>query len=987
MRPLSEISSFQKEFGGFEKLMPFRIRNILLVASLYDSFLLADDDSMNEALFGSRDEGVAGLPRIKRVSAADEALRCLRSEKYDLVISMLQQCDTDLKTFFYDIKTAMPEIPAVLLAFNVREARTVPEDIKKLADGIFLWNGDTRIFSAIINVIEDARNFESDSKVGVQAVLLVEDNVKFYSSYLPIIYTELLKQTRLVMAEELNPVKKSQRLKARPKILFCSDYETALALYGRFRNNLLGVITDIEYPCAGKENPRAGLDLARIVKSSNPDMPVLLQSSDQRHAIEAEKLKASFMNKNAHDLSSRLRSFIKSYFGFGDFVFYSPEGKELARARDLPSMICQLRAVPLDSIMFHSVRNHFSKWLLARTEFEIAYLIRPQQTSEFDNSPEKIRDYLIETLHRFMYENRRGTILKFDRNYFENSVPFVKIGNGSIGGKARGLAFFAFLLSRNDLSHFGNKVRISIPNTVVIAADVYDFFMEQNGIEAKLSKAKSDSDVEKIFLDARLPDYLMEDLEVLVRKLDKPLAVRSSSLLEDSRAQPFAGVYKTFMLPNSSPDFRIRLKELAKAVKLVYASVFSQEAVSYRKMNPFVVDDEKMAVVIQKVIGRKHPSGYFYPAFSGVLHSYNYYPLPPLKAEEPVAHIGLGLGESIVSGRSSLRFSPAHPRNLHQFCSTKAFFENSQKSIRALDLSPSGSLSRAAEGNICLGLDIAERDGLMSMAGSTFSDIKDRFIDGAETEGKRAVTFAPVLKHEKIPLSSILKEISSLGRRAMGTHIEAEFAADWDPETGNTMFYVLQMRPMVSRAAGRRVSLEGLDENKILLKTSKALGNGNYKGIKDILYLPSESFSPEHAHDIAMEVGKFNALLAAENRKYILIGPGRWGTSDFSLGVPVKWDALSSAAAIAEILSDRLCAEPSCGSHFFHNITSLGLGYLTIGPDDGIFYESRLTSLVPHAKGRWLRCYRFDAPLSLLIDGVKGCAVISLDSLVTKKRP
>ena len=972
-------SSFQKEFGGFEKLMQFRIRNILLAASLYDSFLLADDENLNEAIFGDRDEGSAGLPAITRVSDASSALEKLKTGKFDLVISMLQSGDTDICDFFRRIKLSSPGIPAVFLAFNAREANTVPSELRQLADGIFLWSGDTRIFSAIINVIEDARNFQTDAKAGVQAVLLVEDNVKFYSSYLPIIYNELLKQARIVMDGELNPAKKTQRLKARPKILFCSDYETALALYGHYRNNLLGVITDVEYPCAGKSSPHAGLDLARIIKSQDADMPVLIQSSEQRHSIEAEQIRASFMDKNSQDISGRLRNFIRQYFGFGDFVFYSPDGRELARAADMTSMIRQLRRVPLESIMYHSVRNHFSKWLLARAEFETAYLIRPQQTSEFDNSPEKIRDYLIETLYSSLYRNRKGTILKFDRRYYENSAPFFKIGNGSIGGKARGLAFVDFLLSRNMLGFRQDNIRITVPNTVVISSDVFDFFMEQNSIEDKISLARNDEEIEKIFLNAPLPDYLVRDLEVIAKKLDGPIAVRSSSLLEDSRTQPFAGVYKTFMLPNSCQDRRERLSELVRAVKLVYASVFLKEAVSYRKMNPYVVDDEKMAVIIQKVVGRMHDSGYFYPAFSGVLQSYNYYPIPPLKEEEPVAFIGLGLGETIVGGSHSLRFSPAHPRNLHQFVTKKGFFENSQREIRALDLSEHGGKGRSAAGNAGLGIETAEKDGLLELAGSVYSEEDDRVYDGISRPGPRLITFAPVLKHGKLPLSEILLEISRMGRQAMGCHIEAEFSADWDPKTGKMTFYILQMRPMSSRAAFRNVSMDGIDEDRILLRPEKASGNGIYGGITDIILVPPERFSPDKAFEIADEVSRLNAKISTEGRKCLLIGPGRWGTSDRNLGIPVKWDAISSAAVIVELYSDKIYSEPSCGSHFFHNVTSLGLGYMTADSCDSVqFRWEILENHEPFAKGIYACHYRFSSPLDIRISA-QG-AVVAMSS-------
>lgn len=967
---------YEVEFGGFEKLMPHRIKNVLLVASLYDSFLLADDDRLNEALFGEMlDSSPRSAPKITRVATAEQAMEKLKRGSYDLVIAMIQVGETDMAAFFRSLKTGRPNLPVVLLSFNVQDIRNMVDDAREMADGICLWSGDTRIFSAIINIIEDARNFEEDAKVGVQAVLLVEDNVKFYSTYLPIIYTELMKQTQIVMAEELNPAKKTLRLRARPKVLFCSTYEEAWALYEKYKHNLLGVISDIEYPMGGACHSEAGLELTRKIKAENPDMPVLLQSSNLKFSEQAGALGASFMHKAAADLSKQLRGFITRYFGFGDFVFTDKNGTELARAADLHTMLKLLKVVPIESVLYHAGRNHFSKWLFARTEFEMAYHIRPKRISEFGN-PEQLRKYLIETLHQFIYKTQLGTVLKFDRRLYDDSAPFSKIGSGSIGGKARGLAFVDFLLSKTDLENRWPGVTVTVPNTVVIAADVFDFFMEQNGLDAAINENRSNEETAALFERARLPDYVMRDLQALAEKIQGPLAVRSSSLLEDSKTQPFAGIYKTYMLANDAPDPARRLDELARAVKFVYASVFSREARAYRKLNPLIIEEEKMAVVIQRVVGRDYGGGRHYPAFSGVMQSYNYYPVPPLEAEDPIAHIALGLGKTIVEGFTALRFSPAHPQNLHQFSTLGDFLANSQKRFIMLKTGGlGGQLKYEDEPALAAaGLEEAEADGSLHLVGSVYSAENDRVYDGVSSPGRRLVTFAPLLKNEVLPLAEILRELSALGKEAMGCNIEMEFACDYDPASGSAVFYILQMRPMVSRSPVKKVSLKELSRENMLCLSAQALGNGAHKDIADLIYVIPETFDALKTREIAEEIGELNAKLLAEGRPYIIIGPGRWGSSDPLLGIPVKWHHISGSRIIIEAAYGDFIVDPSYGTHFFHNVTSLGIGYFTIhqtGPEAFINWD-RIKAAAPSTELPHIRHLRFDRPLDIRIDGSEG---------------
>lgn len=977
-------ADYEVEFGGFETLMPYRVSNILMVASPYDSFLIADDDRLTEVLFSETFDTHlrATPPKTKRVSTSEEAIKKLSMEKFDLIIGMVQIGDTNMYDFASEIKKIAPETPLVLLSFSMQDVMNLSNETKSLVDRIFFWHGDPRIFSSIISLIEDERNFESDHKVGVQAVLLVEDSVRFYSLYLPIIYYELMKQTQIVMAGELNPHKKMMRLKARPKILLVDTYEKAWELYEKYKSNLLGVITDIEFPQAGHVRTEAGLALTRRIKQEIPDMPVLIQSTNTAYSKEAAEMGASFINKLAPDISRQLQNFILRYFGFGDFVFTDINGREIARAQDIPTLIKLLKDVPIDSILYHAGRNHFSKWLFARSEFEIAYNIRPKRISEFKDA-EELRKYLIETLHQFVYKTQLGTVLKFDRKHFNVDTPFMKIGNGSIGGKARGLAFVDFLISKKKFSEKFPGAVITVPNTVVIATDIFDFFLEENHLHPFVTESAKTETISEIFEKGKLPDYILKDLIAVLDAITTPIIVRSSSILEDSKTQPFAGIYKSYMLSNNHKDSDLRLKLLTKAIKYIYASTFSKEARAYRKLTPYPTDEEKMAIILQKVVGRTYSNNRFYPLCSGVLQSYNYYPVPPLCPDDPIVHIALGLGKTVMEGYNVLRFSPKHPHNLHQFGTIKDMLNNSQKKFMAL------SLEQKHEKNFTyfqepdmdvLDISDAMKDRTLEMVGSVYSMENDMVYDSISRQGMPIVTFAPILKNGAIPLCEILSYLAEICKEAMGCNIEIEFAVDYDFKNKFMEFNILQMRQMTSRSPFRKVHFENVNENNIICSSSTSLGNGYINNISDIIFVKPETFNPLKTFEIASQINSINQDLKAEKKYYVLIGLGRWGSSDPNLGIPVRWDQISNSKVIIESNYEGFSVDPSYGTHFFHNITSIGIGYMTINNLNmqGTIDWKWFASQNPVKDLGYVKHIRVPKPLDIRIDGYTGKGIIAI---------
>ncbi|MFA6091320.1 MAG: PEP/pyruvate-binding domain-containing protein [Elusimicrobiota bacterium] len=978
------FGDYDIQFGGFDKLMPHRLREVLLVAAPYDSFLLADDDRLTELVFSEYlDLNLRYAPRVTRVSSAKEALTRLREgRRFDIVITMAQVGETEAAAFAREVKSFAPRLPVVLLAFNSLEFSRLSAEEQAAFDRIFLWLGDPRIFMSIIKLTEDRLNIDHDiQRSGVQAVLLVEDSVRFCSAYLPLLYAELMKQTHLLMTEGINLTHKMLRMRARPKILLASSEEEAWALYERYRGNLLGVITDVEFPSQGRLDPEAGLRLAERIKAQDPDMPVLVQSSDTRFTSKAAAVGASFLDKKSPSLLRQLQSFMLNYLGFGEFVFRLEDGREVGRAADLHSLVTLLRSIPASSLEYHSRNNHFSKWLMARTEFELAYRLRPRKLSEFADV-EGLRKHLLEAMHQSIHRTQSGAILQFDGRYFDRDSPFVKIGSGSIGGKARGLAFMNFALSRREVSERFPGVRLTVPNTAVLGTDVFEFFVEHNNLLPVIRAEGSNEDLCEAFLRAPLPSYVQKDLETFLARVQEPLAVRSSSMLEDARSQPFAGVYKTYMLPNSDPDPAVRLRQLERAVKLVYASTFSVEARSYLRFTARLPDEEKMAVIIQRIVGRAHDEGRrFYPDISGMAQSYNYYPIEPMQAEDGISYMALGLGKTIMDGYRSLRFSPAHPRSLHQFSTIKDFLDNSQREFLAVDTSRSDlEFSFDAEPHILrLGLEAAEADGTLAIAGSTYSSENDAVYDGIGRPGTRIVSFAPILKNELFPLAEILLFLCDLGMDAMGSHVELEFALTYDPSAQRPVdFNILQMRPMISRRLRKKADLSDADPKRVLCRSSKALGDGDIQDVADILYVKPAAFDAARTLDIAREIGEINETLKREGRFCLLAGPGRWGSADRRLGIPVKWNQISSARAIIETALEGFAVDPSYGAHFFHNVTSLGIGYFTLRPEseDRAVDWDWLSSQPALRETAYLRHVRLKSALDIRIDGGSGCGLI-----------
>ncbi|MEE8171068.1 MAG: PEP/pyruvate-binding domain-containing protein, partial [Phycisphaerae bacterium] len=731
------------------------------------------------------------------------------------------------------------------------------------------------------------------------------------------------------MREGINPMQRMLRMRARPKILLAETYEEALDLYERFSDNVLGIISDIRFPRAGILFDQAGLEFTRLVKKSNPHLPVLLQSSDGQYAAPAAELGAHFLNKRSRRLLQDLRTFILGNLGFGDFVFVMPDGKEVGRAADLRSFETVLRVVPEESLGFHAGHNHFSNWLMARSEFEMATLLRARNVEDFENL-EAMRRYLIDTLAEFRERSQSGVVADFSATKYGPDTNFVRIGSGSIGGKARGLAFVNALLRRHNVRHRFDRVRIAVPNTAAIGTDVFDTFVHENRLHRFMEMEDvDDAEVARAFLQARLPPVIHGELAAFLRLVRYPLAVRSSSLQEDSQDRPFAGIYTTYMLANNHSDLDVRLDQLCDAIKLVYASTFFRGARRYLEATGHHAEEEKMGVILQEIVGSPHGTR-FYPTFSGVARSYNYYPAAQMTPEEGVSHVALGLGKTVVEGGESLMFSPAHPHILPQFPTPKDMLANAQREFFALDVGHGDAyptLDSAANLVRC-GLDVAEADGALSSIGSVYCAEDDMVHDGILRPGPRLVTFAHVLKADVFPLADVLRLLLDVGREGMGCPVEIEFAVDLS--TRPMEFGFLQIRPLVSEEEFESVHLEHVDVDDAVCFSTQSLGNGRMSDVHDVVYVKPDAFDASKTNQIATEVGRVNETLRKEGRSCVLIGPGRWGTADPWLGVPATWQQISTAQVLVETSLRDFVVAPSQGTHFFQNLTSLRIGYLAV---------------------------------------------------------
>ncbi len=973
----------QLSLGGGYDLMKRRIGEILLVSSLYDSFILEEDGQLGDRILADFvDLHLRYAPRVTRVSTAKKALALMRHRRFDLVLTMMRLPDMDVFDLCRKVKRRYLGTPVVVLAYESVELSQVLQNVdSSVVDHVLVWSGDSRLLLATIKLIEDAWNVDHDTRHGrVRTLLLVEDSVRRLSSFLPMVYAEMMTQTRNVMAEGLNYVDKLLRMRTRPKILLARNYEEGVELFERYERYMMAVISDVRFPRNDQVDRGAGVDLVRWIRERRPAVRAVLHSSEPENREAAHGVGAYFLDKNSPTWLQDLSGFFVEHLGFGDFIFRTGPGEpEVDRAQNIREMQEKILIIPDDSVTYHLTRHHLSTWLQARGEYELADRLRKRTLEEFTDLV-GARQLVAGELRELRAARRRGVVSDFRRGEVDPASPFVRVASGSLGGKGRGIAFLAALLARLQLDRDFKGVRITVPQTAVVGTDAFPRFLEDNNLEKLAIEGKDDGEIGRAFQAAPLPSELEDDLRAFLGKVRFPLAVRSSSLLEDSLFQPFAGLYSTYMIPNNHPDIEVRLRQLGDAIKLVYASTFYQAPKSYIRSTPFRVEEEKMAVVIQRLAAKRYDD-VCYPNFAGVAQSHNFYPVGRLKADEGLAHVALGLGKFVVEGGSVLRFSPARPGILPQFATTGDVMRNSQREFYALDLSnPYVRIQPGGEGPlVMLDLERAEKDRTLHPIGSVYVKGDGVLRDGIYHEGPRYVTFAHVLKSDLFPMASILERLLNVCRRSMGSEVEIEFAVNlFPPEQDVHEFAVVQCRPLATTGERGAVNLDDVDRDGAIVWTDQALGNGTVKDIRDVIFVGPDRWDASKTVEIAREVGELNARLEKEGRRSILVGIGRWGTADHWLGIPVSWNEISSAKVMVECGTDQFSVEPSQGSHFFHNLTSFQIGYLTVQPGQSgaVMDWSRLRSAPLVREMTYARHVRFEAPLRVLLDGRKGHGAI-----------
>ncbi len=922
----------------YQDLMRDRVRHILLVSSLYDSFILTEDGHVNEALVRQFMElNLSENPDLIRVSSGAEALEMIREGgRFDMIVTSIQLGDMNASELSWLVRKSGHKVPVVLLAYSNRElTEFLSRHGRGAIDRVFLWQGDARILLAMVKDQEDRRNLSRDTgRLGVPAILVVEDNIRFYSSFLPVIYAELMKHSQRLISEGLNVSQKLLRMRARPKILLCESFESAWRWFQAYEENILGILSDFEFPRDGKLDRRAGVELVTRIRNVRPDIPIVMQSSIPENEKVASGLGALFLQKGSPVLLHQLRELLLKHFGFGDFTFRMPDGAEIDRASDLRTLVEKLRTVPVESLAYHGERNHFSMWLKARSEFTLAQRLRPRKVSDF-TSLEHLRRDLVNAIDAYRQARDRIVVADFKRDTYDTSLGMARIGSGSLGGKARGLAFVNRLLMLEDVASRFPEIRIHVPQAVVLSTEVFDQFIEGNRLaDFALGSARGE-EIRSRFAAAIFPKEALADLKAFLERADYPLAVRSSGLLEDSPSQPLAGVYKTVMIPNRGPLER-RLADLVAAVKSVYASTYSGQAKAFLGMTPFRLEEERMAVTIQKLVGRAHGDR-FYPHFSGVARSHNVYPSPPMKAEDGVAAVALGLGRTVVEGGASITFCPRYPKKSLTFSSVESLLDTSQREFFALDLSLEAARAGPEGAELTrYGLQEAEADGTLAAVGSTYSPENQMIYDGLSRPGVRLVSFAPILKLEVFPLAELLCELLEIGKRGTGTDVEIEFAVNLsESEDCQSEFGFLQLRPLALAVEPEELEMGGRPDAELLCRSRTVLGHGKITDLRDLVVVDYHRFDRLRSVEAAEEVARLNAVLQSEGKPYLLIGVGRWGSMDQHLGIPVTWNQIAGARVIIESGFKDLIVTPSQGTHFFQNLSSLNVGYFTVNPEAG----------------------------------------------------
>lgn len=977
------LSQLYLKDTAFQNLMQRRIFNVLLVASPYDAFMMEEDGRVEEQLYFEYVAlNLSSPPRVTRVSNTAEALNELQKKVFDLIIMMPGVDVSETFSGATLIKEVAPVTPIVVLTpFSKEVSRRLAKEDFSSVDYVFSWLGNVDLLLAIIKLLEDKMNADTDiNEVGVQAIMLVEDSVRFYSSVLPTLYKFLLKQSLIFSTEALNEHEQMLRMRGRPKVMLARDYEEAVELYERYGKNMLGVISDISFKKAGEKDKAAGLKLARYLREQDPYLPVILESSEVENEAKVKELGIGWIDKNSKKFPVDLGNAIMRDFGFGDFVIRDPEtGEELLRIHDLKDLQRHIFDIPAKSLLYHASYNDISRWLYSRALFPIAEVVKMHRFNNIDEAP-AVRQLFFDLIVKYRKMKNRGVVAIFRKDRFDHYSNFARIGQGSLGGKGRGLAFIDSIIKKNPICDNFDGVTLTIPRTVVICTDIFDEFMETNNLYPVALSDQSDETILKYFLQARLPEKLIEDFFALFEVVDRPLAIRSSSLLEDSHYQPFAGIYSTYMIPHVDDKYEM-LELLSDAIKSVYASVFYADSKAYMTATSNVIDQEKMAVIIQEVVGES-VGDYYFPSFSGVGRSLNYYPINDEIPEDGVVETAVGLGKYIVDGGLSLRFSPKHADKVLQTSTLDLALRDTQTRFYALNMKNDPEATFKVDDGFNIAKlriqDVAQSGALRYMV-STY-DFRDQVIrDCDEGEGRRVVTFANILQHDVFPLAKITDFMLSKGQQEMGRPVEIEFAGILNiNDRGKGTIYWLQIRPIVEKKDIVDESILGLPDDKVLLRSNTALGHGNIENVDTVVYVRPENFSSSNNSLIAREIEKINRNFTERNEGYVLIGPGRWGSSDTALGIPVKWPHISSARLIVESSLSNYRIEPSQGTHFFQNLTSFGVGYFTIdtSSNNGIYDVEFLNRMPAEYESEFLRIVKFNSPLTIGINGRKGSGVV-----------
>ena len=977
--------------ADYDSLMGFRVRRILMICSNYDAFILEEDGQIETQIYHEYiDLNLSTPPTFIWVQTSAEAREMLQTTVgIDMIICMYNVGDNDVFSLATDLKKEGRSLPFVLLTHFSKEVyRRLAKMDTSAIDYMFSWHGNADLIVAIIKLFEDLKNADNDIlRVGVQSILLVEDSVRYYSTYLPELYKMVLKQSAEFLKETLNEQQMKHMKRSRPKILLATNLDDAMAMYEKYKTNLLGVISDVGF-CEHRngrpedEKLDAGIELVRHIKNDDPKMPVLLQSSQDSICPIAEELGVGFLRKYSKTLMIQLYEYIKEEFAFGDFVFRDTERVEYGRAANLKELEIMMREVPEDILLANTSKNMLSKWFMARGLFTLGAKFKKVLESHFANTAE-LRAYVSQQIHDYHALTGRGVIAHFDADTYGRHIWFSRMGDGSLGGKARGLAFLNNLVYKHHLSDRYDNVKISIPRTVVIATDYFDQFILENDLQYVIDSDISDEEILSEFVSSRLPERLVEELRAFVDTTRSPLAVRSSSKLEDSSYQPFAGVYSTYMIPLAENRDQM-LRMLGKAIKSVYASVFYGGSRTYIQTTGNLLSEEKMAVVVQSICGSEH-NGLYYPMLSGVARSLNFYPIGNEKAEDGIVDMAFGLGKTVVDGGNSLRFSPKYPKKILQLSETKLALRDTQKMMYALDLHAGAFKISKDEGINLAHIQVSEALQHYShpeLVASTFSIENNRMLPGITAKGPRVISFDSLLKYNRYPVALILKDILEICKKELMCDIEIEFAADVEHKESGTRlnFKLLQVRPVGEYSSDANVSIEKVAEEMehVIVKSSKALGSGHIDDINYIIHVPSDTFDSARTKDMAAEIAEFNKYVKNDGGSYLLIGPGRWGSSDPWLGIPVMWSDISEARMIVETAIPGYQIEPSQGTHFFQNITSLGVGYLTVDTvrKDGYVKEDDISALECICKGEYTRLYKAPANMEGYIDRSSNEAVV-----------